>query len=377
MMSSACRLTTLEPNPGGSPPVDARTRYSLPGNSLVGMRGLGKHVSRVAMAARLGRTVNGFDLPGDYPPAPSGSGHPATRRNGSALSARQGKKDRIIPTHATEAIEALVPPRASRLCCNLHTIPPVLASLIALCLRELLVWYHVIPRELIPSPCLATATLVQDFVSIEGSVRFTMNPAVAALGLVIVGRILTRIFSALSRKAQTSLFPSEDVLQATPSVRIAFPVFIQVGNARAALLIRACITAFIPNLSGTVAGLQGAGHGLHGLFAQSGHVPGQRVRRLPMPSAHPDFLAALEVSGALSLIGAAVAGIFAGAMGHDTGFVSLMLESSFRNGTPRVTAVLLLVSLLVTVTCLITCWLPKPALVHRHETEWKSEGWRG
>lgn len=448
-MSSACRLTTLEPNRNGSPPVDARTLHSLSGSSLIGMRGLGKHVSRgaiavrgmtltarkggivnpiglsgcgksallkviagsqshsartgtvngrppdvcgnaifvsisilefvclpsqVVMAARPGHTVYGFDLPGDYPPAPNGSGHPATRRNGTALSARQWMKHRIIPVTVTEAIQALAPPRASRLRRNLHTVLPVLALLVALCLREFLVRYDMNPHVLIPSPCLAAATLVRDIVSIGGSMWFTMSPAMAASGLAIVGGILAGTLLTLSLKAKTSLFPFKNVPQATPVVWIEFPVSIQASNARAAPLIRECIAAFIPILSSTVTGLRSAEHGLRGLFAQSGHVSGQQVHRLLVPSAHPNFLAALEVVGALSLICAAVAELVADSMGQDAGLVSLMLESGFRNGTPRVTAVLLLVSLPVIVICLITSWLSRPVLVHRHETEWKTEG---
>ena len=408
-MSSACRLTTLEPNRNGSPPVDARPLHSLPGSSLIGRRGLGKHVSRgavavrgialtareggivspiglsgcgktallkmiagsrshsartgtvngrppgvrsnaifvsnsilefvclpsrVVMAARPGHTINGFDFPGDNSPAPNGSGHPATSRNGAALSARQGMKHRIILVTVTEAIEALAPPRASRVRRNLHTVLPVLALVVALCLQEFLVRYHVIPHVLIPSPCLAAATLMRDIVSIGGSMWFTMSPAMAASGLAIVGGILAGTFLALSLKVKASLFPFKNILQETPVVWIAFLVFIQVSNSLAALLIRECIAAFTPILSSAATGLRSAEHGLRSLFAQSGHVPGQRVRRLPVPSARPDFLTALEVAGALSLIGAAVAGIVAGAMGHDTGLSRSCLNRVSATGLP-------------------------------------------
>ena len=49
-MSSACRLTTLEPNPVGSPPVDARTMHSPSDNSLIELRGFSKQVSRGIIA---------------------------------------------------------------------------------------------------------------------------------------------------------------------------------------------------------------------------------------------------------------------------------------------------------------------------------------
>lgn len=277
-----------------------------------------------------------------------------------------------MPVPRTEAMEALTPPQASRLRRNLHIAMLVLALLAALCLRELLVRYHENPHHLISPPCLVATTLVRGFVSIEGSTWFTMKLALAALGLAVAGEYLIGIFFALSRKVHTSIFPFKVVLQATPFAGIAFLVFIHFSNTLAALLTCACIAAFIPNLSSAVIGLRSGGHDLRGLFAQNVAIPRQRLHRLLVPPAHPDFPAALKVAGVFSLIGAAVAEFVAGAVGQDTGLVSGILESSFRDETPRMIAVLILVSLLVIVIGLISIRLSKPVLVHRHETEWKT-----
>ncbi|MCY4140417.1 MAG: hypothetical protein OXF56_19395 [Rhodobacteraceae bacterium] len=328
---------------------------------------------RVVMAARPGLTVNQFDLPSDDP-APGGSGNPATKRNGDALPARQWGKYWIIPVPETEAMVALTPPRAFRVRRNLHTVVPVLASPVALCFRELHVRYNEKPHDLIQPPCLVATTLARDFVAIEGSMRFIMNLAMAALGLAIVGGILVGIFFALSLTVEGSIFPFGVVLQATPVVGIDFPVFIQASsNTLAAPLTCACIAAFIPNLASTVIGLRCADHDPRGLFARNGTIPGQGLRRLPVAQAHPDFLAAREVAGALSLIGAAVAECVAGAAGQDAGFVLRKLESSFRDGTPRMIAVLLMVPLLSIVIGLISIRQSRPVLVHRHATELKTE----
>ncbi len=279
-----------------------------------------------------------------------------------------------MPVPGTEAMEALTPPQVSWVRRNLHTVMLVLTLLAALCLRELLVRYHGIPHYLIPSPRLVATTLVRDFVSIEGSMWFTMKLDQAAMGLAIVGGILIGIFFVLSRKVEMNLFPFKVVLQATPVAAIAFLVCICVSNTFAALLICACIAAFIPILTSTVIGLRRADRDLRDLFAQYGAIPWQRVRCLQAPSANPDFLAELEVAGMLLLIGAVVAEFAAGAVGQDTGLVSRILESSFRDETHRMIAVPLLASLPVIVVGLITSWLSNPVLVHRHETGWKTEG---
>ena len=275
---------------------------------------------------------------------------------------------------ATDTMETLTPPPMSWTQRNLPIVMPVLTLLAALCLWEFLVRYHEIPHYLIPSPSLIAATLVRDFVSLMGSMWFTVKLTLAALGLAIVGGVLIGIFFALSRTVEMSLFPFAVVLQVTPVVAIAPLILIYVSDTFAALLICAWIVAFFPILSSTVIGLRSADHNLRDLFTLYGATPVQRMRFLLAPSALPYFMAALKIAGGLSLIGAVVAEFVAGAAGQNTGLASRILESSFRNEIPRMFAVLLLVSLLGIAIFLITSWLSNLVLGHWHETELKREG---
>ena len=256
---------------------------------------------------------------------------------------------------------------------QLPVLMPVLTLLAALVLWEFLVWYHDVPHYLIPAPSLIGATLLRDFVSLTGSMWFTVKLTLSALALAIVGGVMIGTFFALSRTVEMSLFPFAVVLQVTPVVAIAPLILIYVSDTFAALLICAWIVAFFPILSSTVIGLRSADHNLRDLFALYGATPWQRMRFLLAPSALPYFMAALKIAGGLSLIGAVVAEFVAGAAGQNTGLASRILESSFRNEIPRMFAVLLLVSLLGIAIFLITSWLSNLVLGHWHETELKRE----
>jgi len=69
------------------------------------------------------------------------------------------------------------------------------------------------------------------------------------------------------------------------------------------------------------------------------------LRLLLMPSALPYFMAGVQVSGGLSLIGAVTAEMVAGAAGRESGLASRILEASFRTETPKMFAALLLLVL--------------------------------
>jgi NitT/TauT family transport system permease protein len=122
-----------------------------------------------------------------------------------------------------------------------------------------------------------------------------------------------------------------------------------------------------------VIGLRSADHNLRDLFTLYRAGPWQRFRLLLVPTALPNFLAGLKVSGGLALIGAVVAEFVAGAAGKETGLASRIFEASFRSDVPLMFAALLLVSLCGIVIFLATSWLTHRMLGHWHESEMKRE----
>ena len=252
-------------------------------------------------------------------------------------------------------------------------VMPIILLMIAVGLWEYLVWYHEIPKYLIPAPSLIAETLVKDGPSLMASSWFTVKLTFFSLGLAIIGGVLLGALFALSRPVELSLFPFAVILQVTPVVAIAPLILIYVDSTFAALLICAWIVAFFPILSNTVIGLRSADHNLSDLFTMYRATRWQRLRYLLAPSALPYFMAALKVAGGLALIGAVVAEFVAGTAGQNTGLASRIIESSFRSEIPRMFAALVLVSFLGIIIFLLTNWASSKVLGHWHESEVRRE----
>ena len=252
-------------------------------------------------------------------------------------------------------------------------VMPIILLMIAVGLWEYLVWYHEIPKYLIPAPSLIAETLVKDGPSLMASSSFTVKLTFFSLGLAIIGGVLLGALFALSRPVELSLFPFAVILQVTPVVAIAPLILIYVDSTFAALLICAWIVAFFPILSNTVIGLRSADHNLSDLFTMYRATRWQRLRYLLAPSALPYFMAALKVAGGLALIGAVVAEFVAGTAGQNTGLASRIIESSFRSEIPRMFAALVLVSFLGIIIFLLTSWASSKVLGHWHESEVRRE----
>ena len=252
-------------------------------------------------------------------------------------------------------------------------VMPIILLMIAVGLWEYLVWYHEIPKYLIPSPSLIAEALVKDGPSLMASSWFTVKLTFFSLGLAIIGGVHLGALFALSRPVELSLFPFAVILQVTPVVAIAPLILIYVDSTFAALLICAWIVAFFPILSNTVIGLRSADHNLSDLFTMYRATRWQRLRYLLAPSALPYFMAALKVAGGLALIGAVVAEFVAGTAGQNTGLASRIIESSFRSEIPRMFAALVLVSFLGIIIFLLTSWASSKVLGHWHESEVRRE----
>jgi NitT/TauT family transport system permease protein len=250
---------------------------------------------------------------------------------------------------------------------------PLLLMVLALGSWELFVRLKDVPPYILPAPSLVLKTLWVKWPSLLPSLLFTARLTLLALACAVLGGVALGTVFALSRWVEVSLFPYAVILQVTPIVAIAPLIMIYVDSTTAALLICAWIVAFFPILSNTVIGLRSADHNLRDLFTLYRAGPWQRFRLLLVPTALPNFLAGLKVSGGLALIGAVVAEFVAGAAGKETGLASRIFEASFRSDVPLMFAALLLVSLCGIVIFLATSWLTRKVLGHWHESEMKRE----
>ena len=177
----------------------------------------------------------------------------------------------------------------------------------------------------------------------RASLLVTLTITVEGFLLAVVGGVGLAVLFNQSRLVEYSFYPYAVILQVTPIVAIA-PLLLIYLPQQAAVLACAWIVAFFPVLANTTLGLSSVDHHLVDLFRLYGASRRQVLWELKLPAALPHILGGLKIAGGLSLIGAVVAEIAAGAAGAGSGLAYRIVESGYRLNIPRMFAALLLLS---------------------------------
>ena len=225
----------------------------------------------------------------------------------------------------------------------LRLVLPIMLLGVGVLVWELVVRLKGIPPYVLPAPSLVFATLVSDWSILSESLGVTLVTTLEGFVLALIGGVGLALLFNLSRLVEYSLYPYAVVLQVTPVVAIA-PLLLIYLPQQAAVLACAWIVAFFPVLANTTLGLNSVDHNLVDLFRLHGASRTQVLWRLKLPSALPYILGGLKIAGGLSLIGAVVAEIAAGAAGAGSGLAYRISESGYRLDIPRMFAALVLLS---------------------------------
>lgn len=219
---------------------------------------------------------------------------------------------------------------------------------LAVCAAALGAWEWVvmsrdIPPYVLPAPSAILDRLIEDRELLFSSLLVTLGVTLKALLIATSSGVALALLLAQSKWLERALLPFAIVLQVTPIVAIAplLLVYLQPDNA---VLVCAFLVAFFPILSNTALGLASVDHALQDLFDLYHASPWQRLIYLRLPAALPQFLAGLRIGGGLSLIGAIVAELAAGASGQGSGLAYRIVEAGFRLDIPRMFAALALIS---------------------------------
>jgi NitT/TauT family transport system permease protein len=223
--------------------------------------------------------------------------------------------------------------------------PPCVAFGAFLALWETAVWFYAVPPYVLPSPSLILAKLAGDHELLLSSALSTLGVALQALALATLCGVLLALAMAQSKWLERTLTPYAIMLQVTPIVAIA-PLLLVYLSPGHAVLVCAFLVAFFPIVSNTALGLASVDHGLLDLFDLYRASAWARLVYLRAPAALPQFLAGLRIAGGLSLIGAVVAELAAGASGQGAGLAYRIVEAGFRLDIPRMFAALALLSLM-------------------------------
>jgi NitT/TauT family transport system permease protein len=220
---------------------------------------------------------------------------------------------------------------------------PIAMLALGVLIWDLLVRLNEIPPWRLPGPGLVFATLVADWPLLQESLLATLGTTLQGFLLALVGGVGLAVLFNLSRVLEYALYPYAVILQVTPVVAIA-PLLLIYLPQQGAVLACAWIVAFFPVLANTTLGLNSVDHNLVDLFRLYGASHVQVLWRLKLPAALPYILGGLKIAGGLSLIGAVVAEIAAGAAGSGSGLAWRISESGYRLNIPRMFAALALLA---------------------------------
>ncbi len=238
----------------------------------------------------------------------------------------------------------IAPPRErSRVEDVLRVLLPIVVLALGVMVWDLVVRLNAIPPYKLPGPGLVFRTLISDWATLSDSLLVTLTTTLEAFLLAGVGGVGLAVLFNRSRLIEYSLYPYAVILQVTPVVAIA-PLLLIYLPQPAAVLACAWLVAFFPVLANTTLGLNSVDRNLADLFRLYGASRRQVLWRLKLPAALPHILGGLKIAGGLSLIGAVVAEIAAGAAGAGSGLAYRILESGYRLNIPRMFAALLLLS---------------------------------
>ena len=208
---------------------------------------------------------------------------------------------------------------------------------------HLLVRLNDIPPYVLPGPGIVFETLIDDWSILSQSLLTTLTTTLEGFVAAAIGGIALALLFNRSKWLEYSLLPYAIILQVTPVIAIA-PLLLIYLPQQTAVIVCAWIVAFFPVLSNTTLGLNSVDRNLAGLFQLYGASKSQTLLYLKLPAALPFILGGLRIAGGLSLIGAVVAEIAAGAAGAGSGLAYRIAESGYRLNIPRMFAALLLLS---------------------------------
>jgi NitT/TauT family transport system permease protein len=226
----------------------------------------------------------------------------------------------------------------------LRVLLPIAVLAGGIVLWDWLVHHYEIPPYVLPGPRLVFATLISDWGVLSTSLMVTLTITIEGFLLALVGGIGLAVLFSQSRLVEYSLYPYAVILQVTPIVAIA-PLLLIYLPQQGAVLACAWLVAFFPVLANTTLGLNSVDHHLVDLFRLYGASRWQVLWELKLPAALPHILGGVKIAGGLSLIGAVVAEIAAGAAGAGSGLAYRISESGYRLAIPRMFAALLLLSI--------------------------------
>ena len=227
----------------------------------------------------------------------------------------------------------------------LERLAPIAFGIIALSLWQAAVTLGSVPSYVVPGPIDIWHAYLDSYTILNPTLLSTLTVTFAALAVATAVGVALAVAMAASTLFRAAVQPWAVTLQVTPIVAIAPLIILWVPQPFIALVVCAAIIAFFPILSNTAAGLAATPQDLQDLFRLNGASRWQILFLLRLPSALPNFLTGLRISGTLALVGAVVAEFVAGSGGFASGLAYRIIEASYRLQIPRMFAALIMLGI--------------------------------
>lgn len=171
-----------------------------------------------------------------------------------------------------------------------------------------------IPDYLFPAPSAMLASWQEH--SEEYLAALSSTATSSLLGILISGLfgVILALLLSLSLRLKNIILPLCIFFQTVPIIAIAPLMVIWFGFGRPTVVASSAVVSFFPILANTLMGLTTSSPELNDVFSLYGANLSQRLVRLQIPSAIPQFLAGLRIAVGLAVVGALV-GEFVGGGG--------------------------------------------------------------
>ena len=206
--------------------------------------------------------------------------------------------------------------------------PPVALFVVVVTARHAAVVALAIKRYIVPLPLEVLAAGWQRRGTLLSAAAMTGEAAVAGFALSLVTGFTVACLFSQSRVIERSVYPYAIFLQTVPIVAIAPLIVAWFGYGFQSVVVVAFIISIFPVITNVTAGLTSIDTNLLELFELAGASRWQVLIKLRLPSSVPHLVTGARISAGLSVVGAIVGEIFAGAGADRSGLGYLIQQTS-------------------------------------------------
>ena len=189
-------------------------------------------------------------------------------------------------------------------------LPPMIAIVVLMIFWITIKVVSQYPDYILPSPMTVTKAFWENRFEILHSTWLTFLSAIGGLSLSILVGTSVSIMFCQAKWIRRGLFPLAIFLQTVPIVAVAPIVVLWLDEGMIATIFISFLVSVFPIITNTTTGLLNVDNGLFELFRLYDASRFQRLLRLQIPSALPNFVTGLKVASGMSVLGAVVGEFF-------------------------------------------------------------------